>query len=89
MDDYNIRYDVSRGDAALVLDKVIAYLSAMRVVIPQMTIYEDGSIGCYEGMSTADKKELQQCIKALRVICNADFNKTDFPKYIKQKETIQ
>ena len=75
MDDYAIGYDVSRGDAALVLDKAIAFLSAMRVVIPRITNEEDGSLSVYSGMTARDKKELQSIIKALRVICAADFNK--------------
>ena len=87
MDDYNIRYDVSRGDAALVLDKVISYLSAMRQVIPKISTEADGELSVYGGMTARDKKELLQCIKALRVIMNADFN-SEYPKYTNtNKET--
>ena len=88
MGDYNIGYDVSRGDAALVLDKIIAYLSAMRVVIPQITTEADGSLSVYGGMTTSDKKELAQCIKALRVIMNAHWN-SEYPKYINTNEETQ
>ena len=84
MDDYNIGYDVSRGDAALVLDKIIAYLSAMRQVIPKITD-DDGVLSVYGGMTARDKKELLQCIRALRVIMNAEFN-SEYPKYINTNE---
>ena len=57
-----------------VLDKVISYLSAMRQVIPKISTEADGELSVYGGMTARDKKELLQCIKALRVIMNADFN---------------
>ena len=74
MDNYTLTHNCSRGDAALVLDKCIAYLNALRVVIPRVEQDDDGNIALYGGMTASDKKELQSIIKALRVILNADFN---------------
>ena len=74
MDNYSLNHNCSRGDAALVLDKCIAYLNALRVVIPRVQTDDDGQLSCYGGMTASDKKELQSIIKALRVILNADFN---------------